>query len=315
MSDPRLPPPLRPGDGVSLVAPASSPSAKEFQRAVETLADAGYRPKTYRDVCDAHGYLAGTDDERVADLEAAFADPETRLVLAVRGGYGVARILDRVDFGLLSANPKLVCGYSDLTALHAAVVSRCGLPAIHGPNLMAGIGDTSDAATHERRQWTRLASGELSTGGALLPAELASTTRTVTPGAATGPLVGGNLAVLVSLLATRDQPSFDGAILLLEDTGEAPYRIDRLLTQMRVSGLLGRLAGVVLGYFTDADPPSEVDRLIDEFFAPLGVPVLARFPSGHEHPNLPLPIGARVELDATERRITLRQAIVAVATA
>lgn len=313
----RLPRPLREGHAISLVAPASPPKPQAYQAAIEAIERAGYTPKTYRDVCDASGYLAGADEVRIEELHAAFADPTTRLILSVRGGYGAGRIVDRLDFDLLTANPKLVCGYSDISSLHAAVQSHTGLPSIHGPNLIDGVGDTSDIALGEREQWRRLVSGELGIGGELLPAAFAENTKTLVGGVATGKLIGGNLAGLATLLATSEEPSFDGALLFLEDVGEAPYRLDRMLTQLRVSGRLAKVAGIVTGYFSElgADAESEVSRLLDEFLTPLGVPVLSGFPAGHEHPNLPLPFGATAELDASARRLTLRQAIVAETTA
>lgn len=307
-----LPPALRPGDAISIVAPASPPKREAFEAGIQGLAAAGYRPKTYRDFCRGDttigdGYLAGTDQQRIEELEAAFSDPETTMVLAVRGGYGCGRILDRVDFGLLAERPKIVCGYSDLTALHAAIGRRAGSVAFHGPNLVDGLGDRTGATDSERDAAWRLFSGEAGVGDLL--AKRADQREPITGGVAEGRLVGGNLAVLVSLLGTPDEPDFDDAILLLEDTGEVAYRIDRLLTQLRQAGVLGRLAGVVLGYFSDTDSPAET-VLRDELRA-LGVPVLDGLPVGHEHPNLPLPLGVRVGLDADRGVLTLREPVVA----
>lgn len=300
MTAPRVlavPPALRPGDAISVVAPASAPRREAFDAAVARLAALGYRPKTYRDLCTPFGYLAGTDAERAGELSEAFADPETTMVLAARGGYGCGRILDRVNFDPLAARPKIVCGYSDLTALHAAIQRRAGLVSFHGPNLVGGLGGDAPCDV-ERDATLAMLRGER-------PEVLLAGTRTVQGGVAEGRLVGGNLAVLTSLLGTPDEPGFDGAILAIEDTGEAPYRVDRLLTQLRASGRLGRIAGVVLGYFSDADPGSgpPVESVLDELLAPLGVPVLAGCPFGHEHPNLPLPLGALARLDADAARL------------
>lgn len=319
MSAPLLaaPPALRPGDAISVVAPASAPKRAAFDAAMANLQAAGYRPKTYRDVCTPHGYLSGTDAARADELNQAFADPETTMVLAARGGYGVGRILDRIDYGLLAARPKIVCGYSDITALHAAIGRLCGLVSFHGPNLIDGLGDDSADSEAERSATHALLAGQRKRGDDLLPA--APAMRTVVGGQAEGRLVGGNAAVLLSILGTPYGPDFegpgsDGAILLLEDVHEAPYRIDRLLTQLRLAGVLGRLGGVVLGYFTDADArrgPS-VDEVAAELLEPLGVPTLASAPIGHEHPNLPLPLGARVELDVDAGTLRLRQEVVTV---
>lgn len=300
-----VPPALQPGDAISIVAPASSPQREVFDAAMANLAAAGYRPKTYRDVCKPHGYLAGTDAERADELNRAFADPETTMVLAARGGYGCGRILDRVDFELLTQRPKIVCGYSDLTALHAAIQRRCGLISFHGPNLVDGLGDDSAETESERGAALLLFNGGSVSGSDLIP----PMRHALAGGNAEGRLVGGNAAVLLSVLGTPFEPDFDGAILLLEDVGEAPYRIDRLLTQLRLGGALDRLAGVMLGYFTGtgvSDGPT-VEAIASEFFIPLGIPALAGVPVGHEHPNLPLPLGARVRLDADARTLSLAQ--------
>lgn len=304
------PPALKPGDAISVVAPASSPRREACDRALAALEDAGYKPKIYRDFCQPHGYLAGVDAARIEELEQAFRDPDTSAVLAVRGGYGVGRILDRIDFGLLTERPKIVCGYSDITALHSAIQRRCGMISFHGPNLMAGLGDPDEESTAEREATLALLTGSRGVGDDLL----AGGTKHVAlvGGAAEGRLVGGNLAVMMSLLGTPDEPDLDGAILLLEDTGEVPYRVDRLLTQLRAGGQLGQIAGAVLGYFSNAETkrgPS-VDEVLSEFFEPLGVPVLAGAPVGHEHPNLPMPLGARVRLEADRGQLLLGEPVV-----
>jgi len=304
-----IPPALRPGDAISIVAPASSPKRDRFEAAMANLTALGYRPKVYRDFCTPHGFLSGTDDERIAELEAAFRDPETTMVLAVRGGYGCGRIVDRVDFSLLTARPKIVCGYSDLTALHAAIQRRCGLLSFHGPNLVAGLG-----AGEEEKAAETAASFAMFRGVSVseLTGPFQSSLQALHPGIATGHLIGGNLAVLLSLLGTPDEPDFNGAILMIEDTGEAPYRVDRLLTQLRTSGRLGKMAGAVLGYFSDYDKDARptADEVLAEFFGPLGVPVIAGAPFGHEHPNLPLPMGATVRLDADAQGLELLQPVV-----
>ncbi len=304
-----IPPALRPGDAISIVAPASSPQRDRFEAAMANLTARGYRPKTYRDFCTPHGFLSGTDDERITELEAAFRDPETTMVLAVRGGYGCGRILDRVDFGLLAARPKIVCGYSDLTALHAAIQRRCGLVSFHGPNLVAGLGAGGEEQGAETEASFAMFSGQ-NLRDIAAPARY--NVRMISIGVAEGEMIGGNLAVLMGLLGTPDEPDFDGAVLLIEDTGEEPYRVDRMLTQLRTSGRLGQIAGAVLGYFSDYDKESRptVDEVLAEFFGPLGVPVIAGAPFGHEHPNLPLPMGAIVRLDADAPGLELLQPVV-----
>lgn len=307
-----IPPALKTGDAISIVAPASSPKRDRFEAAMANLAARGYRPKIYRDFCTPHGYLSGTDEERIAELEAAFRDPETTMVLAVRGGYGCGRIVDRVDFGLLTSRPKIVCGYSDLTALHAAIQKRCGLVSFHGPNLVAGLGAGEEETEIESVATFDMLEDMHGEWGCDLTAPFQASLKRLHGGRATGHLIGGNLAVLLSLLGTPDEPDFDGAVLVVEDTGEAPYRVDRLLTQLRTSGRLGKIAGAVLGYFSDYDKDARpaADEVLAEFFGPLGVPAIAGAPFGHEHPNLPLPMGATVRLDADLPSLELLQPVV-----
>ena len=304
------PPALKPGDGVSIVAPASSPRQATFESAMAAFTAAGYGPKVYRDFCDAGGYLAGSDAERIDELEAAFRDPETSMVLAVRGGYGCGRILDGVDFDLLGSRPKIVCGYSDLTALHAAVQHRTGLLSFHGPNLAFGLGGSGESTEAERRATLELLTGMSGPGTNLLGTE--ASVEPITAGVAEGRLAGGNLAVLMSLVGTPWEPELDGSILLLEDTGESTYRIDRLLTQLADSGRLAKIAGAVLGYFSKTGDGPPVDAVLREFFEPLGIPVVTGAAVGHEHPNLPMPLGARVRLDASNGRLELLQPVVTV---
>ncbi len=307
-----VPPALKPGDGISIVAPASSPKRGKLEAALATLAGLGYRPKVYRDLCDPQRYLSGSDADRVAELEKAFRDSKTKMVLAARGGYGCGRIVDRVDFELLKQRPKIVCGYSDLTALHAAIQRRCGLVSFHGPNLVDGLGNGSQETAHELSATISLLSGKAGVGSVI-----AGRSQTATPlvgGLAEGPLVGGNLAVLTSLLGTPEEPDFHDAILVLEDTHEPPYRIDRLLTQLRQSGRLGHLTGIALGYFSDTgeEDPGALHEVFRDLFVPLGIPVLEGLPVGHLHPNYPLPLGARVRLDAEAGTIKLAEPVVAI---
>ncbi len=295
--------------------PASPPDLAAFEEALNRLKEQGYRIKTYRHF-ESEGmqsdneYLAGSDAARAKELNAAFTDQETRVVLAARGGYGVARILDLVDFQLLQKNPKTICGYSDLTALHAAVQVKSKLVSILGPNLMGGWGCGKEESLIERQATIDLLGG-MDVGDSLLPSALNSKLKVINGGEATGRLVGGNLAVLNSIIGTPYEPDWNNAILFLEDIGEAPYRIDRMLTQFRMAGVYDRIRGVLLGHFTDCEceknSSAKLDELFGEFFGNLGKPVLSNFPSGHEHPNLPLPMGALIELDADNQTVRLAE--------
>jgi muramoyltetrapeptide carboxypeptidase len=303
-----LAPRLQPNDLIGLVAPASATEPELAASAIANLEALGYRTRIFGELATHHGYLSASDIERAAQFQRAIEDPEVKLVLAVRGGYGVGRMLEHLDFTPLRWAPKLIAGFSDITALHAAVWKTCGLITFHSPNAVDGFanGRGDDAS---RAALIRALSGEpleyICTGGTAL-----------VPGVARGRMLGGNAAIVAALVGTPWELDLRGAILFLEDVGEAPYRIDRMLWQLRAAGCMSDLAGVVLGHFTDCtDRPGKVtptvSEVLTEYLTPLGVPVLANFPSGHEYPNFAWPHGALVELDASVGRVTVLEPVVA----
>ncbi len=234
------------------------------------------------------GYLAGDDARREAELLAALDDPTVDAIVAARGGYGATRILDRIPIERVARSPKLLVGFSDVTALHA-LWQRAGVRSMHA-SMIAGLGRASDA--HVAR-FVRALEGEA--------AAPLSGLSTVAEGEAEGPLVGGNLSVLAALVGTPYAPPVDGAVLLLEDVGERPYRVDRMLTTLAHAGWLSRVAGVALGAFTGSPPGDDGTRIEDvlrERLSYLPVPVVAGVPAGHVDDNVALPLGARVRLDA-----------------
>jgi muramoyltetrapeptide carboxypeptidase len=302
------PPPLDVGDTVAIVSPASPPRRQPLERAIELLEEAGLKWKTYGDIYRSSGYLAGTDQRRAAELMAAFADPEVKAVLPTRGGNGMVRILDQLDYDVIAQNPKIVVGFSDITALHLAIHAKTQLITFHGPHLQDGLGtddglDPVSQATYEQALFANTDdTGEL-VSNELLAAAGALEISCNSPGMARGPLVGGNLALICALQGTEFEIQTNGCVLLLEEVNEQPYRVDRYLAQLRLAGKLSSLAGVLLGHFTDCraaecKPSATTDNVLAEYFAPLNVPVVTSFPSGHDRPNVTLPIGGIVELDA-----------------
>lgn len=304
---------LRLGDTVGVVAPASAVSADEgLARAEHWVRGMGLVPKLGPHAGDRHGYLAGTDENRAADLNAMFADPEVRGVFAVRGGWGGARILPLLDWDMIRANPKLLIGFSDVTALHLGFAARAGFPTIHGGNA---------SSSWPRLSWDslwRLAfTGETPVlGGAAAEAEAGRPARTVRGGKGRGRLLGGNLTIVSTLMGTPWLPDLSGAVLFLEDINESEYRVDRMLQQLALAGVLRRAAGVVFGQCTrcatsDADYDGfTLDQLIDHHLAPLGIPVVTGFNTGHVAGQISLPSGAMVELDGDARTLTVLEAIV-----
>jgi len=311
----RKPPRLRLGDTVGLIAPASSnDDPQHFAFAQNIIRGMGLVPKLGQHVADRYGYLSGTDRDRAADINAMFADPAVRAIFAMRGGWGSARLLPLLDWEVIRTNPKLLIGMCDVTALHLAIAARAGFASIHAPN--AGNGWS---ATSWNSFWRLAFTGEtpvLGNDGEDRTQDRWRTTA-IRGGKASGRLLGGNLSVLAALMGTPWLPDFDGAILFLEDVGEAPYRIDRMLTQLALSGKLGRVAGVIFGQCTRctvdlADYAGfTVPDLLIQHLAPLGVPVFSGANFGHVANQLSLPVGARIEMDADGGTIRLLEAIVA----
>ena len=295
---------LRQGDTVAVIAPAG-PSTPDRVALVPPLFERfGLHARLYPS-CHArhpqHDFLAGDDATRLADLHAAFADTDIAAIFALRGGWGSARLLDRIDTALLRANPKLLVGFSDITALHA-LLAREGLIGVHAPmpgsNLvLPGNEDDADALFTLLMQ-------PLPAGHCFAPTLAADAWRV--PGRASGTLVGGNLSLVAALLGTPWAWPSEGTILFLEDVSESLYRVDRLLTQLRLAGVLHRTSGFVLGSFTEDADPAVVLR---EHFADLGKPLLAGWPAGHSVPNRALPLGAAVTLDADAGTLTLEQTL------
>jgi len=290
--------PLTPGALIGVIAPAG-PTKPESLVALPALYERfGYRVRVFPGCAHSTGYLAGEDSVRLADLHAALADDELAAIHCMRGGYGAMRLLDGIDPLLLRSHPKLLIGYSDITALHA-------LWALHGLRTLHAPMGTSDLIRPGREADAQalftLLQGGLRAGTALAPALLPEP-RVCVPGQARGRLIGGNLSLVASLLGTRWAWQAQGAVLFLEDVSEELYRVDRLLTQLRLAGVLDAVAGFVLGSFTESESP---DALLRQFLLPLGKPVLGGWPSGHGTPNLPLPLGVMVELDAQAGTLTV----------
>jgi muramoyltetrapeptide carboxypeptidase len=296
----RRPPPLAPGARVALVAPAGPLRGPEDVARGEANARAlGWEPVVGRHALRRHGYFAGTDAERLADLHAALRDDRVDGVWCLRGGYGAMRLLDAVDYDALRRRPRALVGFSDVTALHAAVGVRTGLVTYHGP-VARGVLAGGSAG------WLRAAvSGA---GGA--PCGPAPDARTLRPGAAEGVLEGGNLALLAALVGTPYMPVLRGAILLLEDVHEAVYRVDRMLRQLLLAGALDGCRGIVFGQCTDCPEESDdgarrLDDVLAEVAETLRVPCLAGVPVGHVDEQWTVPLGAPAALDADARRLDL----------
>jgi muramoyltetrapeptide carboxypeptidase len=314
---PVRPPRLRPGSRVALVTPSGPLLERDHAaRGVELCHALGYRPLLLPHAGRVHGYLGGTGDERLADLNTALADPSIDAVWCLRGGNGMNRIVDRVAFDDFAAHPKPVIGYSDITVLLSALVARTGVVTFHGPMARFALPEFSrrhfDAVLGVTAPAGQL--GRLATGPAVLVPERGRIVPVIA-GRASGPLVGGNLTLLQSLIGTPWLPNLDGAILFLEDIGEDLYRIDRMLGHFRLAGLLGGLAGVAIGHFSrlrraTSEGAFGLDDVLRNYFEPHHIPVAHGFPIGHVSEQWTLPIGVRAELDTAAGELTLLEGAV-----
>lgn len=310
------PPALKAGDTIAFVAPAGPADPDKVRTARERFERMGFRVSVPPGLTERRDrYLAGPDDDRAAELNAAIRDRTVKAVFAVRGGYGLTRILDRIDYRALRENPKVVAGFSDLTALHLAVARECRLVTFHAPMPQASL--YRDGGGHGYSSdlfWRTVRADKYPKGGAgytiPLPADRPRP-KCLAPGKARGRLVGGNLTLVAATVGTRYEIEPDGNILFVEDTGEAAYRVDRLLSQLRLAGLLGRFQGVVVGTFDGADG-RELDAVLRDYFGGGKVPVITGFPVGHAAHNATLPHGGLAEIDAAVGTVRLLEAPVAV---
>ncbi len=285
---------LNEGDTVAVVAPAGPVDPERVQLLPALYRSFGLQARVYPGCHQHTGYLAGSDDTRLADLHAALADPGVAAIHCLRGGYGCTRLLDRVDAALVRRAAKLLIGYSDVTALHA-LWAHAGVPSLHAP--MAASDVLLPGRESDRDALFALLRSGLRAGDALPTQPSTGTAALRVAGSAEGRLIGGNLSLVAALLGTPWAWQPEGAILFLEDINEEPYRLDRLLTQLRLAGVFDAVAGILLGSFTESACPLD---LLHEALLPLchrhAKPLLGGWPAGHGTPNRPLPLGVKVRL-------------------
>jgi muramoyltetrapeptide carboxypeptidase len=299
-----LPGRLAKGDTVELVSPsAAMDEPLNLQLAQEVLVALGFKVKTGAHFAGRRGHLAGTDAERAGDLNAAFADPEVRAVICLRGGSGAARVLPLLDYDAIRVNPKVLLGYSDITALHNAILARTGLVTFHGPN-GSGSWNRFNADQFRRVFFERelMQYRNITDAGDEL-VQRRNRTVTITGGKVRGELVGGNLTVLTALAGSPYLPDFSGRILFLEDVSEAPYRVDRMFSTLKLMGALDQIAGLIFGECTDCRPGNgygslTLEQILDDHVRPLGIPAYHGAMIGHIRQQFIVPVGGRVELDA-----------------
>jgi len=303
-----FPPRLASGDTIGIAAPASPPDKPEIiDEVINRFGGLGFKIKPGKYLRKREGYLAGSDEDRAADINAFFADPEVKGIFALRGGYGSCRILPLLDYAAIRANPKALVGYSDITAMHLAILVKSGLVTFHGSNASSAFTPGNIVACRRMLMVDAAVPG----GGAVDPAlsilfsrsdPRGGNIKTVVPGRAKGQLLGGNMTCLLRLIGTPYAPDFKGVILFLEDTGEKAYRVDGMFTHLRLAGILSQISGLVLGQFDHADS-AEQDRIaacLEREAKRIGVPCVSGAPIGHFPEQIIVPQGAQAELDAGE---------------
>jgi muramoyltetrapeptide carboxypeptidase len=332
---PIFPKALIPGDTIEIIAPASNLDKDRVSLAAKRLEELGFKVRIPENLFRKKGFLGGSDDERAGELMAAFANPEVKAIMPGTGGYGTTRILDKLDYDVIRRNPKILVGFSDITALHIAINQRTGLVTFHSPLPEWGLGTEKNLSPFAAMWFWRAILAEkyddhplhqprrprprpgytifthASTDDDAKLFEDVPRPVTMRAGKAHGRLIGGNLSVLHALMGTPYEIQTAGKILFLEDVGEAPYRVDRMLSTLRLAGKFDHVAGVILGQFSarkeepKRDDDSSVDDVLNDYFGKLDVPVLAHFPVGHVRYNATLPVGAMAELDADAQTLRL----------
>ncbi|MFD2209975.1 LD-carboxypeptidase [Virgibacillus halophilus] len=301
-----LPENLRRGDTIGMIAPAGPPDLSKLQEGAEFFTRMGLNIQYGQHIQSMRGYLAGKDEQRLQDLHEMFADPQIKAIFCARGGYGTARIAADIDYELIRNNPKIFWGYSDITFLHTAIAQRTGLVTFHGPMPASDMAD-SNFDVRAARLFQQCFSPVL-----LHYNEDISPLFVIAGGCATAPIIGGNLSLIVSTLGTPFEIDTRGKLLLIEDVGEVPYKVDGMLNQLRLSGKIQQAAGVIIGDFSKADtgqPTLTLTEVYNDYFADFQGPVMSGFQIGHCSMNFPLPLGVNATLDTAEKSLTIEPGV------
>ena len=309
---------LRGGATVAVVAPSSpAPEDEEVRYGLELVESFGFKVKPGKHVFARAQYLAGSDAERAEDLNAMFADRSVDAIMTLRGGYGAMRILPLLDYEMIRRNPKPLIGYSDITALHCAIHKRCGMITYHGQTAMSPFSDYSilEFMRVMMRPGNRMRIGApppFQKGPGKVERENRITP--MVPGVARGRLLGGNLTLISCLMGTPWEPDFEGRLVFLEDVHETPYRIDRMLTQLVISGKLAKAAGLIYGKFTDAEDSGNtfsLEHVLRDAATALGIPAARGVMIGHVDDQTVVPVGVEAEFDGSSGSLTLLESPVA----
>jgi len=307
------PPQLYEGATIGIVSPASRPSDEQkYKNGILYLENLGYKVVESRHVLDSYGYLAGKDLDRVDDLNLMFNDSQIDAIFCSRGGYGVPRIIDAIDFVSIQNNPKIFVGYSDITSLNLAIWAKTGLISFSGPMVAVEMGRNIETFT-EQHFWRTLKSTN-PVGAIESPTDLPI--KIIKPGRAKGTLLGGCLSLVNVILGTPYCPDFNEAILFIEDIEEEPYRVDRYLAQLKMAGILDQISGLLIGQFVDCIPSDPekpnltLEQVFDDYFSNLDIPIISQFAYGHVPVKHTLPVGIQAELDTEKGGVVLTESAV-----
>ncbi|MBU1641045.1 MAG: LD-carboxypeptidase [Proteobacteria bacterium] len=287
VNSPLLPPALKAKDVIGLAPLAGPHQEDDFHKGTTILREFGFQTKTLLPG-SALPFLAGSDQERLEIFHELWQDPEVKAIMAIRGGYGTLRLLGQLDYDIIKETPKILIGFSDISALLNVITAKTGLITFHGPNLTTLARSDKHSLEMMLQSLTQ----------PIPPPLKAKSLEIIRPGTAKGFLVGGNLATMTHLLATPFQPRWQDSILFLEDIGEAPYRIDRFLTQLSLAGLLSNLGGIILGRFTECGDQEMIWQRVAELTRDENIPIWGNFPVGHGQHNMTMPIGSQVVMDS-----------------
>ena len=289
---------LKPGDKIGIAAPASPFDMESYNLGIRVLESIGLNVSVLDGIFDANRYLAGSDANRANSLNKLFADTSIKAIICARGGYGSIRILPLLDYNIIRNNPKIFVGFSDVSAILSTIYAKCGFVTFHGP-MVTTLSDASQK-TKESMMAAFFSDSK--------PEITIKDGITLRQGSASGIVSGGNLATLCHLAGTPFEPSFKDHILFLEDRGEPTYKIDRMLTQMKMAGFFDGIAGLVLGFFEDCGEIEEVFSVVNNIFKDEDIPILAGFEAGHGRNNITIPFGITATLDSDKHSLSFHEA-------
>ncbi|GEL78755.1 S66 peptidase family protein [Tenuibacillus multivorans] len=302
------PQPLKPGDTIGVIAPASPPNLEQLENALPFFEKLQLNIKLGKHVKNVNGYLAGTDEERLEDLHDMFLDPEVNGIICAGGGYGTSRIALNIDYDLIEHNPKIFWGYSDITYLHTAIRQQTDLVTFHGPMLASDIGK-DDFHDISKQSFNQLFQPKL-----LIYNEDISPLTVLSNGKAEGKIVGGNLSLVVNTLGGPFEIETKDKLLFIEDIDEPPYRIDSFLSQLKNAGKLDEAAGIVIGDFKHAEPTNDrpsftLGEVLDHYFIHQSKPIIKGFNIGHCQPHFSIPLGVHATLSSETKSLIIQPGV------